>query len=301
MIAIAASTTHAELLKLVVSRASSDGSHLTALPGLQIVRKSVMPVTRHMTDVARICYVVQGAKAIYQDEHRLIYDASKLLVLPLSVPLAGEIVKARASRPMFSISMALDLQELAAVLRLVPSSPQPSVEPETYCPVWSIDQKVLSALSRYAHLLQEPDAIPALSDGLRREFLYRLLMSAAGAHLRTLVIRRREASQMAKAVIWFRQRALEPTSMRLLADASNMSEPSMFRAFRAYTSMSPLQYQKQLRLQEARRLLLGGADLASVSTRVGYKSLSQFNREYKRFFNAPPKQDVLRLLAQELA
>lgn len=138
-----------------------------------------------------------------------------------------------------------------------------------------------------------------LGDGLRREFLYRLLVSDMGIHLRALVGGRKEASQIGKAVIWFRQRALEPTSMRLLAKAANMSEPSMFRAFRAYTSMSPLQYQKQLRLQEARRMLVSGADLASASTCVGYKSLSQFNREYRRLFNAPPKQDVARLLAQE--
>ena len=290
------------MLDVIRPLVSNDGSHATSLPRLQIVRKSVVPCGRHITDVARICYVVQGAKAIFHNGKRLVYDSSSLLVLPLCVPLVGEIVDAKPSRPMLSISIALDLEDLANTIRLLPSNQETPSEVGVYCPVRPMNEPLLCALSRYVGLLSEPAAIPALAHGLRRELHYRLLTSPCNADLRAIAARRAEASRIGKALMWFRQHAFEAVPMRKLADRANMSQPAMFKAFKQLTSMSPLQYQKHLRLQEARRLLLAGdGDSSAVSARVGYKSLSQFNREYRRLFEAPPKRDVSNLLAQEMA
>ena len=170
-----ANSCRARILDVIRPLVSIDGSHATPLPGLQIVRKSIVPSGRHITDIARICYVAQGAKAIFHNGKRWVYDSSNLLVLPLSVPLAGEIVDAKPSRPMLSISIALDLEDLANTIRLLPPNKSRPDEVGAYCPIRPMSEPLLYALSRYVSLLSEPEAIAALAHGLRRELHYRLL------------------------------------------------------------------------------------------------------------------------------
>lgn len=290
----------ARMVAILLGLAKADGAFPTAIPGLQVVRKSQVPLTRHLMDSAKICYVAQGAKAVFYGGHRLVYDADTILVLPISVPLTGEIVDAKPSRPMLSVSISLDLGEVADVACAMPKTAWQAEGVET-CVVQPITEQLRDALYRYVDLLREPDAIPVLGPSMRRELLYRLLSGPEGNGLRSLVLRRSEVHRIGKAIAWFRQHAFVPIAMKDLARQANMSEQGMFRAFRTLTSMSPLQFQKQLRLHEARRLMLSGmGDVAVVSYRVGYKSPSQFSREYQRLFEAPPKRDISRVLAQEL-
>ena len=289
----------ARMVAILLGFAKEDGAFPTALPGLQVVRKSQVPDTRHVMDSAKICYVAQGAKAVFYGGRRLVYDPNTILVLPISLPLIGEIVDAKPFRPMLSVSISLDLGEVADVARAMPQMVCEAKHLEARV-VQPITEQLRDTLYRYVNLLREPAAIPVLGSTMRRELLYRLLEGPEGNHLRSLVIRRSEVHRIGKAVAWFRQHAFEPIAMRDLAGQANMSEQSMFKSFRMLTSMSPLQFQKQLRLHEARRLLLSGIeDVAVVGYRVGYKSPAEFSREYNRLFESPPKRDILRILAQE--
>ena len=286
------------MISLLRSLARQDGAFPTVLPGVQIVRKSRIPATRHVMDLAKLCYVAQGAKAVFYGGRRLVYNADTILVLPVSLPLIGEVVDAKPSQPMLSVSISLDLTELADVLREMPKSRDQRDSPDLV--VQPITKEMFETLYRYVALLKEPEAIPALAPAIRRELYYRLLAGGRADRLRSLLARRKRVDEIGATIAWFRQHAFEPFSAAVLARRAHMSESSMYKSFKAVTSMSPLQFQKQLRLHEARRVLLAGTgDVASVSYRVGYKSPSQFSREYQRLFNAAPRQDIVRLLAQE--
>ena len=275
-----------------------EGSHGTEIEGLFLTRSSTTEVPRQALHKAVFCVVAQGSKCTLLNEQRFVYDPNTYLLVSLDLPLVGQIEKASRAKPFLGLSLVLDFDEIGSLAREA-DLPHESTSPSRPgLMIGSMDEGLLDAVIRLAGLLKKPAQIPILSPLIRREIFYRLLLSEQGALLRRMAADNGKVQRVAEGLAWLRRNLARPIRMEELAREMRMSPSAMHSWFRAVTSMSPLQFQKQLRLQEARRLLLSEAlDAGAVSRRVGYESASQFSREYRRFFGAPPLQDIERLRA----
>lgn len=224
------------------------------------------------------------------------YDASRFLIASLDLPATSEVVAASPERPCLGLTLMLDLRVLA---ELIAQCGLPLSRPRAASKsvgISSVTPAILNPLGRLLDLLDEPDAIPVLSPLLQREIHYRLLMSDQSALLRQIASVDAQGHRVAKAIAWLKANYAVPLRIEELAARVRMSTPTFHHHFRQLTSMSPLQYQKWLRLNEAKRLMLNEhLDAASAAFQVGYESPSQFNREYSRLYGAPPKRDIAAL------
>ncbi len=287
-----------KLADIVQELCPRNGSHATAIEGLFLTRSCTTEVPRTSLYQAVFCVVAQGAKSTLLDERRLLYDPSKYLLVSLDLPLVGQIEQASRSKPFLGLSLVLDFHEIASLVResKLPHETAPPLRPGLM--IGSMDDDLLDAVIRLALLLKKPDRIAVLAPLVKREIFYKLLLSEQGGLLRRMVADSGKVQRVSAGLVWLRRNAARSIKMEELAREMRMSPSAMHSWFRAVTSMSPLQYQKQLRLQEARRmLLLEPVDAATVSRQVGYESPSQFSREYRRFFGYPPMQDIERLRA----
>ncbi|MBR7900484.1 AraC family transcriptional regulator [Burkholderia multivorans] len=290
-----------ELASLIGRFAPVDGSHATAVPGLML-HKHVRPVDLGCA-VSRAAVVIaaQGAKRVIVAGHAYEYDAQNCLITSIDLPILSRVTRASADAPYLCLSLTLDPQrivELAAEMRL----PEPESGPEGEgIALAELTTPLLDAALRLVRLLDTPADIPVLAPLIEKEMLYRLLTSAQGTRLRHMAVAGSQTHRIARAIEWIRAHFAEPMRVETLANAVNMSVSSLHHHFKHVTTLSPLQYQKQLRLHEARRLLLQqGGDVGSVAASVGYESASQFSREYSRLFGAPPMRDVAHLRRREL-
>ena len=284
------------LAMLIDDVCPQEGSHATAIAGLFLTRYSTTEVPRNSLHQAVFCVVAQGAKSTLLKEQRFRYDPNKYLLVSLDLPLVGQIEEASRSRPFLGLSLVLDFDEIASLMREcnLPHETAPPLRPGLM--VGSMDDDLLDAVIRLTKLLKRPDRIDVLAPLVKREIFYKLLLSEQGGLLRRMVADGGKVQRVAAGLAWLRRNLARPVKMEELAREMRMSPSAMHSWFRAVTSMSPLQYQKQLRLQEARRmLLLEALDATTVSRRIGYESTSQFSREYRRLFGAPPMKDMERL------
>ncbi len=275
-----------------------EGSHGTEIEGLFLTRYSTSEVPRTSLQQAVFCVVAQGSKSILLNEQRFVYNPNKYLLVSLDLPLVGQIEEASRAKPFLGLSLVLDLDEIVFLMReaALPQEISPPVRPAMM--IGSMDDDLLDAVVRLTMLLKKPAQIAVLAPLVRREIFYKLLLSEQGSLLRRMVTDNGKVQRVAAGLAWLRRNAARPIRMEELAREMRMSPSAMHSWFRAVTSMSPLQYQKQLRLQEARRMLLSEAlDAATVSRHVGYESASQFSREYRRFFGVAPMQDIERIRA----
>lgn len=243
----------------------------------------------------RFCLVLQGAKEVTIGERRLRYDPNNYFIASLEVPASGCIIEASTQKPYVGLSMALDPSALAALLTDVPE--RPGAETASFA-VSPVTAELLDPWVRLMRLLDTPRDIPILAPMLEREILYRLLQGPQGGALRQIARADSRLGQVRAAIAWIRDHFEQPLRIDALAAIAGMSAASFHRHFKAATAMSPLQYQKSIRLQEARRMLVTKQDAARVGYAVGYESASQFSREYARLFGAPPARDAERLRAQ---
>jgi AraC-like DNA-binding protein len=241
-----------------------------------------------------LCVVLQGAKEVMIGERQLRYDPATYFIGALELPVSGCVIRASAEEPYLALALALDRGGLAELLSQLPPGARPDAETAAFgvCPV---TPQLLDACLRLLCLLDEPSAIPVLAPLLEREILYRLLQGPQGEVLRQIAGSNSRLSQVRQAIAWIRTHFDQPLRIEALAELAGMSPASFHRHFKAATAMSPLQYQKHLRLQEARKLLIGRRDAARAAYAVGYESPSQFSREYARLFGASPARDALRL------
>lgn len=287
-----------QLAERIAAASAGDGVAETAIPGLYLSKLSTAAAPRHTVDRAVFCVVAQGAKSILVNEERHVYDASKYLVVSLDLPLVGQVVEASPERPFLGLSITLDAAELGALcldagLTVGPAAGRGGLA------VSPMPDDLLDALVRLVGLLATPAQIPVLAPLVRREIFYKLLLGDQGGLLRHITARSGQVGRIAAGLEWLRRNLTRPVHMDELAREVHMSPSTMHAWFKAVTAMSPLQFQKQLRLQEARRILLSeDADAKTASQRVGYESPSQFSREYRRLFGAPPMRDVERLRAR---
>lgn len=239
-----------------------------------------------------ICFILQGSKRVALNQQHLSYDRERYLISALDLPLSGQIFDDEAGQPYVAVSLVLEpalLAELASTMPAVREREQQGIG----LALNPMTAPLRDTLLRFLSLLDAPDDIPVLGPMLERELLYRLLQGPQGQLLRQIAQPDGALSNIRRAVAWIRDNATTRLRIETLCDISGMSRASLHRHFLALTGLSPVQYQKQLRLQEARQLLLAGEHRASdVAFIVGYESASQFSREYLRQFGVSPVRDV---------
>ena len=287
------------MIAIVDRRVPADARVQTAIPFLSMMRVSQpTPVSRGVLQPS-LCLILQGHKRVYVGTDVLDYGPGEFLVVTVDVAGAGHIVSATPEQPYLLLNLELDPQELAAIVAEAGVDVATAAQPVRGAYVGRTDAVLQEALYQLVRLLDAPAKEAAfLSVGLKREIIYRLLNGEHGAMLYQNVVLDRQDRGIGKAIAWLKEHFDRNVKVGELAQATNMSVSSLHHRFKAVTAMGPLQYQKQLRLQEARRLLLGGSvDATTAAYRVGYESQSQFSREYRRLFGAPPMRDVKNLLS----
>jgi AraC-like DNA-binding protein len=276
-----------------------DGEHRVTVPALTFYRFSSLTKEDAAISKMQLIFAVQGAKTVTAGGVVYHYDTEHYLLTSIDMPVIGKVIDASPEKPYFGLSFEIDITQVA---ELVASRNLPPLDEESSMGLGiaegELSLELLEATCRLARLLDTPKHIPVLAPLIGQEIIYRLLMSSQGARLRHALVTDSRAFKVAKAVEWIKAHYPVPMRIDALAAHVNMSVSSLHQHFKEATALSPLQYQKRLRLFEARRLLLKRAsDVGLVAATVGYDNLSQFHREYKRLFGAPPIQDALRLRA----
>ncbi|HEU4669671.1 MAG TPA: AraC family transcriptional regulator [Dyella sp.] len=292
-----------ELASRIERYASAGGGCGSFHPRLAFFRAEAPEPRLSMVYDPALLLVAQGAKQVILGGEAHRYDESNYLLSAFDLPAHCQVVDASPQRPYLCVKLCLDMDLLRELLASAPAAlPGRSGRGLAVSP---LDPGLLDAVLRLVRLLDAPDDLGVLGPLVEREILYRLLTGPQGNRLRERALAGSRSQQIARAIDWLRRHYHRPLRIGELAAEVAMSTSSLHHHFRAVTAMSPLQYQKHLRLQEARRLLMADAgDVASVAHRVGYESPSQFSREYSRQFGAPPSRDVLQLrrsLAQQAA
>ena len=286
-----------EALKQAIIRYASchadvDGLATTQVPGLRMM--CALRPSRPMRSIYKplVCLVLQGAKqlTIGTEDHQFV--AGRSVLVGMDAPVTGRVVLASPSQPYVALAVELDFAVLRELLAHMPASTVPTTV-GTRVGMGETDSATLACGLRLMQLLDRPDAVPVLHAGMLRELHYWLLIGAHGAALRRLALPDSHAQRIAAAVRMLREGFRQPLPVEQLAAAANMSTTNFHRCFKAVTSLTPVQFQKQLRLVEARRLMLGAGHAANrAAYEVGYESVSQFTREYARMFGAPPRRDI---------
>ena len=283
----------AELVSLVTRHATSDGTHATAIPALHLLRASAPAQRLPAVYEPGLVLVVQGRKQATLGHEVLNYDPLHCLVVSVTMLPHGQVIEASPERPYLCLRLRLDARELAALALEAPAPPAPAVSATRGLNVARVSAPLLDAVLRLVRLLNAPQHAPVLAPLVQREIFYRVLTGELGPRLRALSAADSHTQRIGRAIELLKQRFAEPIRVEEVAQAAAMSASSLHQHFKQVTAMSPLQYQKLLRLHHARQLMLvDGLDAAAAGHRVGYESPSQFSREYRRQFGAPPKADA---------
>lgn len=281
----------------VERRTGADGAYETAVPALHLSRFSAPSALVAFVYEPCLCVVAQGAKEVVLAGEPYRLDSARSLLVSVDLPVAARVVEATPSRPYLGVRIALDPAVVGELLADgLTAAPARSSRGLGVSPV---EPPLLDAVGRLVALLDSPPEVGPLAPLALREITYRVLAGPLGARLRQIASAGAPAHRIARAIRWLKENFAEPLRVESLARQMGMSPSAFHLHFKGVTAMSPLQYQKRLRLQEARRLMLGeGIDAAEAAFRVGYESPSQFSREYRRLFGAPPRQDVAALQAE---
>jgi AraC-like DNA-binding protein len=284
----------AKLAQAITRHAIATGMYGTAVPYLSLYRFDQPTLPIPSVYEACLCLIAQGAKRVSIAGHSLVYDASRYLIVSVDLPLTGHIIQAAPDEPYLCCKIDLDLAALADLI--IAEGGPARAGPLPVLAVYPSDRDLVDAACRLVRLLEQPESIPALAPLVQREILYRLLTGPHGPLLRNLAAADSHLNQVSRAIAHIRGGFREALRIRDIAATAGMSESSLHEHFKAVTRMTPLEYQKQLRLQESRRLMLvEGMNASAAGFAVGYESPSQFSREYRRLFGAPPRQDLDRM------
>lgn len=265
----------------------------TPIPDLAFFRREA-PTPPGICQVEpSVVLVVQGKKRMLVGDDAFAYDSERFLIASHDVPASSEVVEASPDRPCLGLVLKLDLRMMAELVAHTHLPPPKDRSVVRGMALGAVTPTLLESFKRLTDLLDEPEAIEVLAPLVLREIHYRLLTSDQAGRLRQLTSVGSQSHLVARAIDWLKANYASPLRIEELAERVHMSPSSLHHHFRQLTAMSPLQYQKWLRLNEARRLMLNeGSDAASAAFDVGYESPSQFSREYARLFGAPPKRDV---------
>ncbi|MEA5673525.1 AraC family transcriptional regulator [Pseudomonas sp. MH2] len=281
-----------ELVRSLTERFNAPGVYETAIAPLHVIRMDAPSDIIHTVHKPALCLIVQGQKEVGLGEDRYLYDPLNYLVVSVTLPVSGRVLTASAQAPYLCIRLDFEPTELAQVIADAPPAGVPD-EPERGLFLEQIDVSLLETMLRLVRLLESPRDIGMLAPLALRELHYRLLRGVHGRRLYELAMGDSQTRRVSKAIDWLNNHYTQPLRIEELARIANLGSSTLHHRFKAVTAMSPLQYQKQLRLQEARRLMLGeGLDVSSACYRVGYESPSQFSREYSRQFGCAPSRDI---------
>ena len=287
----------AKLARRIAAYAPHDGSFELRVPGLCASRFSrTNSECAHVLRLPSLCIVAQGAKTVIVGQEVYEYDPSRMLVFSVALPIAAQITQASHSEPYLALRLDLDPHKIAELVLKVYPHGLPPVEERRAVYVTAVDVSIVNAATRLMECLAQPGDVELLAPLVMDEILIRVLRSPIGVRVAQMGFAESSVHRLAKAISWLRANFSQPMKVEELAELVHMSVSSFHEHFKAITSMSPLHYQKVLRLQEARRLMLSTMmDAGTASLRVGYLSASQFSREYNRFFGSAPTRDIARL------
>lgn len=290
-----------ELADLVSARVTQEGVYETDIPGLDLFRVDAPTPCMSTVYEPSLCVIAQGRKTVQLGDREIVYGALTYMVSSVDLPVNGRVVDASPEHPFLAVKINIDPAEVAdLVLQLGDSAPpgEPLDCPYSACGlcVAQVDLGILDAMTRLVGLLDSPADARILAPLIQREIIYRALKGEMGPRMREFVSADSQQNRISRVISVLKDRFAEPLRVRELAEDVNMSESTLYHSFKQVTRMSPLQFQKKLRLHEARRLMLSeGLEAATASYRVGYESPSHFSREYSRMFGAPPRADVVKL------
>lgn len=285
-----------KLARLLSAYAPHDGSFDMRIPGLMVSRISrTNKECVHSLRISSLCIVAQGAKTVIVGDEVYEYDSSQTIVFSVALPVASQVTQATPSNPYLSLRLELDPRKIAELVLKVFPNGLPPVPERNAVYLTPTDESIVNASIRLMECLAHPGDVELLAPLITDEILIRLLRSPIGARVAQMGFAESSIQRVEKAISWLRTNYHQPIKVDELAELVHMSVSSFHEHFKAITSMSPLQYQKVLRLQEARRLMMSNMDAGAASQRVGYLSASQFSREYSRFFGCAPTRDIARL------
>jgi len=287
----------------VLSRLPWDGvSCQHEIPGLTLYR--IVECTGPFSTVYEpsLSLIIKGSKRLSVGDERLVYDESCFFLTTIGLPMTGQICEVSKTEPYVAAKLRLDLEVLRRLITnhdLYPTNTSDR-ERDRGIVVGRATPELFDALWRLISLVDSPNDVPFMANHIQSEILYRLLTGEQGERLRRFALAGTNSNRVAKAVAWLKENYAMPLRVEALAEMANMGVSTLHHHFRAVTAMSPLQFQKHLRLHHARELMLSGSlDAASVALRVGYESPTQFSREYRRMFGHPPLRDVKAILNSE--
>ncbi|WP_336759977.1 AraC family transcriptional regulator [Paenibacillus sp. USHLN196] len=285
-----------ELSQLVERHSLLNGAVETVIPSLFVYHHTRVSEPAYRVYTPSLCVIVQGLKEVLLAQERYAYGPSNYLIASMNLPVIGQIIKASADAPYLSLKLEFTPNQILEVLNECNIQVTSKENARRAMFVGQMQSSIQDAVLRLVRLLDTPGEIPFLAPLYIKEILFRLLQGPYGGELAQIAVEGSSTYRIREAIEYIVHHWEHPIRIEDLAETANMSVSSFHRHFKEITAMSPLQFQKQLRLQEARRLLMAeSGDAADVAFRVGYESASQFSREYARMFGAPPRADIRRL------
>jgi AraC-like DNA-binding protein len=288
---------YAEMASIIARYATADAEYATPINGLYFNRRSSPTQPIHTAQWPCFALVIQGSKSLTLGNEVYRYGVGDFLVVSVDLPVASRVTKASPEEPHLGLGMAIDPDRLKEALgRIDLAGPAGSSQPMRGVAVNNATPDLLDASLRLLRLLDRPDDIPVMAPLIEQEILYRLLSGPCGPRLLQLAMSETSGNKIARAIAWLRENYTKPLRIETMAERVNMSASSLHHHFKAMTAMTPMQYQKQLRLHEARRLMLvEHMDVGTAGHTVGYQSPSQFSREYSRLYGLSPLRDLGRI------
>lgn len=285
-----------ELVSIINGIAREDGLHTTAIPTLKLFRASNISEPLHTIYEPSLLVIAQGSKIVTLADENYQYDSTSYLVASVHLPITGQIIQASPEEPYFCVQINFNTEQILDIIKESDDVWNGKKDSGRGIVVNKINSHLLDAVLRLVRLLHTPKDIPVLSPLIIREILYRILQDSQGNLIKQFAMIGSHAHCIAKVIQFINSNFSKPLRIEDLAKKVNMSTSSLHNQFKKVTAMSPLQYQKLIRLQEARRLLFSeSAEAANIGFQVGYESPSQFSREYARMFGLPPISDINRL------
>lgn len=284
-----------ELAELIERNIAVDGTGGSSIPGLRFVRNTQVSEPIYSVYEPSLCVVAQGSKLVMLGKESYQYDSASYLTASVHLPITGQVIEASSDSPYLCVRLQLDMNQ---IFEVVQSSSQETTSDflGRGLVINQVNDSLLEAVLRLIRLLDTPEDIPILADGIKREIIYRVLQNDQNDSLKRFALVGSQAQRIAKVIEVLNNEFAQPLKVDDLAKEASMSSSSFYHHFKEVTGMSPIQFQKQLRLQEARRLLLTeDLEAAEAAFQVGYESPTHFNREYSRKFGLSPMKDVRRL------
>jgi AraC-like DNA-binding protein len=288
----------ATLNQYLDSNGGYDGVLVTPIEGLFLMRSTCERLPHHVMYKPALCITVQGAKQVLFGDKLFDYGEMQALVVGVEQPGVGRVTRASLREPYLGIVLQLDLGILREVTAQLSPPPKPNGNTRMGVFAMEVDGPLADCIGRMIHMLETPQAAPILYPAIMRELSYWLLTGESAGEICKLASPNGRTQRIAEAICLLRDDIARPIRIEELADTAQMSPSSFHQHFKLLTSLTPIQYQKQMRLLEARRLMVeDGANVTGAAYRVGYESVSQFSREYARMFGTPPKRDIADLQA----